>query len=291
MPLGTNEFTTITHATWIPEVWLDELRAFREKNLVFRNLVKTVPFEGSAGDVIHVPDLSRLTVNNVTDGDEVTLSTVTESEFTGTVTRHRAVSFQVPKKVALQAKYMVQSAYMQSAGKSIAEDLDQHIWSLESGFQGGTRYLGTGGAYSMGTGADIDDAGLRAHIERLDVADVPMDARFLVAAPPQKNVMLGINRFVEYQSIGAGNMPIRTGLFGEIYGIPVYFSTNEPGAIMGADTNLLGQEDAILLAMQDDISIDTQWYLKNLSWLVVCDYIGQAFEFRDDHAISIVTPA
>lgn len=291
MPLGTSNFSVTTHATWIPEVWLDELRAFREKNLVLRNLVKNIPFQGSVGDTIHVPDLSRLAVNNVTEGAEVTLSTVTESEFTGTVTRHRAIAFQVPKKTALQAKYQVQSSYTQAAGKSIAEDLDHHIWSLESGFQGGARKNGDGTPYVSGTGVDITDAALRGFIEILDMADVPQDARFFVAVPTQKNIMLGINRFVEYQSIGAGNMPIRTGLFGEIYGIPVYFSNNEPGAIASADCNLLGQEDAIALAMQDDISIDSEWKLEFLSYLVVVDYIGQAFEFRDNHAISIVTPA
>lgn len=288
--LGTDPFDTTTLATWIPEVWLDELRAFRERNLVAANLVKRVPFEGSVGDTIHVPDLTRLAINDVTEGSAVTLDNNTETEFTGTITRWRAGAFQVPDRVARQAKFMVTSAYTQSGGKSIAEDLDQHIWNLESGFNGGTRKQGDGTDYSAGTGVDFSDAGLRTLLRDLMVVDVPLDARALLAHPRQWSVLLGIDRFVEFQSVGPGGMPIRTGLFGEIYGVPVFFSTNGPANVASADVNLLLQMDAIVLAMQMDVRIQSQYHVDFLSWLTVVDYLGQAFEFRDDHAFSVVTP-
>jgi N4-gp56 family major capsid protein len=300
MALGTSPATVTTAATWIPEIWAEELRAFREKNLVAAQVVKRYPFEGSVGDTIHVPDLSRLTVVTASEGGDDANSVATESEFSGTITRHRLVRVQVPDRVNIQSKYNLRAAYTASAGKSIAEDLDTHILSLESGFQGGSRKIGSDGstayaATSAGNGADIADAGLRRAIETLDVANVPFDGRFLIANPRQKNVMLGIARFVEYQSIGHGNMPIRTGLFGEIYGIPVYFTTNT-AVLTAADTttlhdaNILGQMDCLLLAMQQDIRVQMDYILQNLSWLIAVDYIGQCFEFRDDHAVTLVTP-
>ena len=295
--LGTDPMTPTTHATYIPEVWLDELRAFREKNLVLATMVKRVPFEGQVGDTLHIPDLGRLTAANVTAGVEVTPAVETPSEFTGTITRHRAVPFQVADITGLQSKYNLRSAYTQGSGKVIVEDIDSHIWSLESGFQGGNRKIGSGNtnwsAATSGNGADITAAGLRALIEILDLVDVPLDGRAMVNNPRQKAVLLAIDKFTEYQMLGPGMIPIRTGLVGELYGIPMFFSTNGPTVNSSDSTTfdigLLLQRDAILLAMQMDVRIQAQYKLEFLSWLVIIDYIGQAFEFRDDHAVAVVT--
>ncbi len=289
MALGTNPQTVTTQDKYIPEVWAEELRAFREINLVAAQVVKRYPFEGSVGDTIHIPDLSRLTVITPSEGGDDANSVVTEGEFNANITRHRGVRFQVPDRVGKQSKYDLKAAYTASAGKSLAEDLDAHILSLESGFQGGVRRTGDDDPVTTNPIVDFTDAGIRSILERLDVALVPQDGRYIIAHPRQKSVFLGINRFVEYQSIGQGNMPIRTGLLGEIYGVPVYFTTNVASLTSG-DVNLVGQQDAILLAMQMDVRVQMGYILQNLSWLVYTDYIGQAFEFRDDHAVAVITP-
>ncbi len=290
MALGTAPQTVTTQANYIPEVWGEELRAFREINLVAAQVVKRYPFEGSVGDTLHIPDLGRLTVITVSEGGDDANSVNTEGEFNGVITRHRGIRFQVPDRVGMQSKYDLRAAYTASAGKSLAEDLDAHILALESGFQGNQRYEGDGTTVTApATGVDITDVGLRLLLELLDVANVPFDDRFLIAHPRQKNILLGINRFVEYQSIGQGNMPIRTGLLGEIYGVPVYFTTNTASIASNNDANLLGQRDAILLAMQMDVRVQMDYILQNWSWLVATDYLGQAFEFRDNHAISVLT--
>ena len=48
MALGTNHVTTTTAATFIPEVWSDEIVAAYKKSLVAANLVKKMSFKGSA---------------------------------------------------------------------------------------------------------------------------------------------------------------------------------------------------------------------------------------------------
>lgn len=288
MPLGTSPATVTTHATYIPEVWAQELRAFREINTVMRQVVYNYPFEGSVGDTIHVPALGRLTVITVSEGGDDNNSINTEGEFNGVVTRHRGIRVQIPDRVGKQSKYDIAAAYIPAAGKCLAEDLDAHILSLESGFQGGQRYQGSGATWSAGAGADLTDAGIRTILEILDIANVPFDDRFGVFHPRQKNIMLGISRFTEYQMIGQGGMPIRTGLVGELYGVPIYFTTNVP-TVSANDANLVGQREAILLAMQQDVRVQTDYILQNWSGLIAVDYLGQAFEFRDDHAVSVMT--
>lgn len=287
MALGSSPVTITTAATWIPEIWAEELRAFREINTVARSLVYNYPFEGSVGDTIHVPALGRLTVITVSEGGDDANSVNTEGEFNGVITRHRGIRVQIPDRAGKQSKYDVAAAYIPAAGKCLAEDLDAHILALEVGFQGGARLEGDGTALS-GLGADTTDAGFRIALELLDVANVPFDDRFGIFNPRQKNIMLGIARFTEYQMIGQGGMPIRTGLLGELYGVPIYFTTNV-ASVSGNDGNLIGQREAILLAMQMDIRVQADYILQNWSGLIACDYLGQAFEFRDDHAVAFHT--
>ncbi len=55
MALGTNNITTTTAATFIPEIWSDEIIATYRKNLVLANLVKKMSFKGKKGDTLHIP--------------------------------------------------------------------------------------------------------------------------------------------------------------------------------------------------------------------------------------------
>lgn len=55
MPLGSNHVTTTTAATFIPEIWSDEIVAAYKKNLVAANLIKKMNFKGKKGDVVHIP--------------------------------------------------------------------------------------------------------------------------------------------------------------------------------------------------------------------------------------------
>jgi hypothetical protein len=288
MALGTAPVTVTTAATYIPEIWAEELRAFREINTVMRQVVYNYPFEGSVGDTIHVPALGRLTVITVSEGGDDANSVNTEGEFNGVITRHRGVRLQIPDRAGKQSKYDIAAANIPGMGKVLAEDLDAHILALEVGFQGGQRYEGDGTTFTT-PGADLTDAGFRIILEKLDVANVPFDDRFGVFHPRQKNIMMGISRFTEYQMIGPGGMPIRTGLMGELYGVPIYFSTNTALIAAADDANLVGQREAIILAIQSDIRVQTDYVLQNWSGLVACDYLGQAFEFRDDHAVAVLT--
>src|SRR3972149_1279237 len=103
MALGTAPVTITTHADYIPELWAEELRAFREINLVMRQVVYNYPFEGSVGDTLHVPDVGRLAVIDVTQGGDDSNSVNTEGEFNGVITRHRGARVQIPGGAGKQA--------------------------------------------------------------------------------------------------------------------------------------------------------------------------------------------
>ena len=98
-------------------------------------------------------------------------------------------------------------------------------------------------AYAVDTvvAADVfTDAFLRGCIQELDDNDVPMDNRFMVVPPSLKNSFLGIDRFNSQDFVNSKG--VATGQFGEVYGIPVYCSTNCP-VIETAAANATGTID------------------------------------------------
>ena len=112
--------------------------------------------------------------------------------------------------------------------------------------------------------------------------------------PSQKNILLGIPRFTEFQTYGTGQ-PIHTGLFGEIYGVRVLVTTQVP--TVAADdtttlyrTNLLLHKDTFILAKQMDVRVQSDYLVEKLAHAVVTDAIYGVKIFRATHAVSLFTP-
>ena len=63
-------------ATFIPEIWSDEIRAAYEKNLILANLVKKMGMTGKKGDTIHIPAPTRGSASAKASTVAVTLLTL-----------------------------------------------------------------------------------------------------------------------------------------------------------------------------------------------------------------------
>lgn len=290
MPLGTAQITRTTADKFIPEVWLDEIRAYLKANLVLARLVKTVLFQGKKGDVLHIPDLSKMAVNAKAANTAVTFQTFTETEFTVTINQHQESSFMIEDIVEVQSKYDLRTGYTESAGYAIAEDVDTKLFALES--TATTRVIGSDGstAYSA-NGVDLTEAGMRRVVERVDTAKVPQRDRSWVLHPAQKNVLLAISRFTEYQMIGnPGAMnPINSGLFGEIFGDRVYFTTQAPTVDTNYHANYYLQKNALILAMQMSPRVQAGYFLDFLGTGVVVDIVYKEAIYRQNHFNAVYT--
>lgn len=291
MPLGTAQITRSTADKFIPEVWLDEIRAFLKANLVVAKLIKIVYFQGKKGDVLHIPDLSEMAVNAKAANTAVTFQTFNETEFTVTIDRHQESSFMLEDLVDVQSKYDLRTGYTESAGYAIAKDVDTKVFALHA--TATTRVIGSNGSttYNGTNGADITEAGIRQCVERLDTANVPSRDRAWVFHPAQKNVMLAIARFTEYQMVGnPGAMnPIQTGVFGEIYGDSVYFTTQAPVADTNYHANYYLQKNALLLAMQMSPRVQASYFLDFLGTGVVVDIVYKEAIYRQNHFNAVYT--
>lgn len=236
-------------ATFIPELWSDEVIAAYKNNLVVVPLCTKMNHQGRKGDTIHIPSPYRGTSAKKAAETGVTIQASTELEVQISINQHWEYSRLIEDIAALQAANSARSFYTDDAGYNMARRTDQFMATQWHFFNSGnttpaatnlfeTGVIGSDGSTAFsgsantntGNGAALADAGIRTVIQSLDDNDVPMQDRYLVIPPVEKNSLTGIPRFTEQAFIGeagAGNT-IRNGMVGDLYGVKVYVTTNCP---------------------------------------------------------------
>jgi N4-gp56 family major capsid protein len=303
MALGSNQVTITTAATFIPEVWSDEIVAAYKKNLVAANLFKKMSFAGKKGDVVHIPSPTRGSASLKAANTQVSLIAATETEVTVTIDKHYEYSRLIEDIVEAQALSSLRRFYTDDAGYALAKQVDTSLVQLGRTFNGGTAatytgaYIGSDGttAYTSGSSnaAALTDAAIRRTIQRLDDNDVPMDGRFFMIPPSARNTLMGLARYTEQAFVGeaGGNNTIRNGEIGNLYGIPVFVSSNADTATGGARICLLGHKDAAVLVEQQGVRSQTQYKQEYLGTLYTADTLYGVSELRDNACFALAVPA
>ena len=306
MALGTNHQTVTTADKFIPEIWSDEVVATYKKNLVLANLIKKISFKGKKGDTLHIPKPGRGSANAKAAATQVTLNTDTATEINVLIDKHFEYSILIEDIVEAQALASMRQFYTDDAGYALARQVDTSLVQLGRAVQGGDgtqaytgAYIGSNGttAYVAGSNneAALTDAAIRRSIQRLDDNDVPMDGRFLIVPPSTRNTLMGIARFTEQAFVGeaGGNNTIRNGEIGNVYGVPVFVSSNADttSGSAGARIALLGHRDFAVLAEQMAVRTQTQYKQEWLGNLFTADTLFGVKELRDGSAFALAVPA
>lgn len=301
MALGSGHQTITTAAKFIPEIWSDEVVATYKKNLVAANLIKKMNFKGKKGDAVHIPKPGRGSANAKAANSQVTLNTDTATEVIVNIDQHWEFSIMIEDIVSAQALASMRQFYTDDAGYALARKVDSLILELGRGVNGGDGTAAYTGAYSgadgttayTGTAGALTDAAIRRSIQRLDDADVPMDGRFLIVPPSTRNTLMGIARFTEQAFVGdagSGNT-IRSGEVGNVYGVPVFVSSNADAATDGDRICLLGHKDFAVLVEQMGVRTQTQYKQEYLGDLFTADTLFGVKELRDGSAVALAVPA
>ena len=302
MALGTNHVTNTTGATFIPELWSDEIIAAYKQNLVMANLVSKMSFKGKKGDTLHIPKPTRGAASLKAASNQVTLQAATESEVQVLVNKHYEYSRLIEDITEVQALASLRKFYTGDAGYALAKQVDADLMALGRNVQGGNGTIAYDKAviasdgstlYTGANEAAITDAGLRKIIQTLDDADVPMDGRVLVLPPVARNVMMGLARFTEQSFVGetGGGNTIRNGEIGNVYGVKVYVTTNCETATGDARIGMMFHKDAFVLAEQMGVRSQTQYKQEYLGTLFTSDMLYGVAELRDEAAVAIAMPA
>ncbi len=304
----SNSFDVTDAANFIPEIWSDDVIAGYKKNLVLGQLAAKINHKGKKGDTIHLPTPVRGAASAKAANNVVTLvAASTGSNVDVSINKHYEYSFVVEDIVETQGLASLRRFYTDDAGYALATQVDVDLRNLAATWNSGTAYsgavIGSDGstAYSgtgAGNGAALTDAGLRRVIQSLDDSDVPMRDRFLVIPPIEKRRLLGITRFTEQAFTGESGSAnsIRNGLVGDVYGIPVYVSTNiatvESLNSVPFRACLLFQKDVWVLAEQMGVRTQAQYKQEALGTLVTADRLyGVANVRPTTNGRAIMVPA
>lgn len=307
-------------ATFIPELWSDEVKAAYKKNLVLANLVKKMPMNGKKGDTIRIPVPLRGSANAKAENVAVTVQNNIEGDMVISIDKHYEFSRLIEDITEVQAFDSLRQYYTDDAGYGLATQIDSDLFTLMTGLGDGT-FTNTPAAdgtnhvnsatffsdattgktaYAIDTVADADvftDAFLRGCIQELDDQDVPMDNRFMVVPPSLKNSFLGIDRFNSSDFVNAKG--VATGQFGEVYGIPVYCSTNCPVIETAANNTaatvdvrgaLLAHKEAFVFAEQMNIRSQTQYKQEWLGTLYTADTLYGIHNYRPESGVVMAIP-
>ena len=272
-------------ATFIPEIWSDEVIAAYKSNLVMANLVKKMSMTGKKGDTIHVPKPARGTATAKVAETAVTIQNSVESEVLININKHFEFSRLIEDITEVQALASLRQFYTGDAGYGLAKQVDNDLFTLAKSFGNGdgSSYVNTGSfqinttsgaleAYDADGTADIgafSDAAFRALIQKQDDADVPMDNRSFIVPPSLRNAIMGIDRYTSTDFVNGKG--VETGKIGNLYGVDVYVSTNVPTLESGVRGAQLIHKDTNVLAEQQAIRSQTQYKQEFLGTLYTAD--------------------
>ena len=311
--IGTNNQTVTTAATFIPELWSDEVIASYQKNLVLANLVTRINHKGKKGDTINIPTPVRGSATSKGENSLVKIQGDTHGNTALSIDKHYEYSVLIEDMAEVQALSSLRRFYTEDAGYALSTQVDLDLFNKAAALNGGNGTAGnsgwnkaqvfdsagvladwdrsgTGNAVSLTTGGD---AAIRSMVEKLDLADVPQDGRAIVLTPRQYTDMLGIQRYTEQAFIGDGNA-IKTGKVGQIYGIDVYV-TNAMGTTQCAtgsvvhDIGLVLHKDAMALVEQLGVRSQSSYMQEYLGDLYTADTIYGVGEMRDTSGFAFVT--
>jgi hypothetical protein len=303
---------TTTLANFIPEIFSNEVKANFQCRLVMAGLVKSLPMTGKRGDKINIPSVSRGVSSSFAEGTAVTIQNDTAGNSAVDINQHWEYSRLVSDIAEMQALDSQRSFFVEDAGYTLAKRVDSRILheGKSAGDGDGSSFVNSNSffndatngitAYAVDTvtAADVvNDAFIRAMIQKQDDLDIPYDNRALVMPPSMKSTMLGIDRYVSSDFVSG--RAVDNAKIGEIYGIPLYVTTNTHVTETAAENSAGGElkaamlfhRDDIILAMQRDIRTQTQYKQEWLSDLVTSDVVFGTLAWKFENIFNIIVNA
>lgn len=301
-----------TQANFIPELWSDQVRAAFKARIVMAGIVKQMPMTGKKGDTINVPAPGRGSVTAKAAGTAVTIQNDTAANVAIVINQHFEYSRLLEDIAAMQELASSQEFYTDDCGYALSKNIDTNLHNLGKslGDGGGSSFVNSASyyvdassgltAYAVDTVTTSDlltDAGFRALIVKQDDADVPFDKRYFVIPPSARSTMMGIDRYVSSDFVNGRG--VDNGKIGNIYGIDIMVSTNCPVTETASENSAGGElkaamllhESSLVLSMQQDVRVQTQYKQEWLADLLTGDVLYGSVAYRPDSAFNLIVNA
>jgi len=271
---GATEFVdkTIADGVFSPDIWSKQVLRATESNLVLaRSVNRGFEDDASVGKTVKVASIGNLTARAKTENTAIVYETVAETATTITLNIWSYAAVGIEDIVKVQSIVDVQNEYQRKLGYALARDIDT---KLATDFAGFSQVVGT-------LGTAVSDANVLAAVKLLDDADVPQDDRFFVMTPAEKVAKLALDRWSNALYIGTGNMPVKNGMLGDMYGLNLAVTTNLVKPAAGQANNGVFHRDALALVVQRTPRTHLFYDVDFFTWKLASEVIYGHQEMRD----------
>jgi len=301
MSVVTDPFTAAELAAVIPEKWLPIVNEEFFAKTVLANFVTDLsPYATDGGDILHVPGVytNSFTIQTqTTQGAEVTTESVAMDDNTLTINTHKYIAIIIGDKDMNQiaSQYDISAIWAKKMAGALADALEDSLAALWSSIS--TNTIGD-------TATVVTDSEIRQAINKLDSTNYDLTECAFFFHPYIFWLQLhAIAKYYQQYSVGLINQggPVVTGNFngntsmakalrGQLFGIPVYTTSN---IVSGLQTyrNLLLHKSAFAFAVQNKgagkVRVQMEYQLRNLGTLTVADIIYGVAVIREPGAVLI----
>lgn len=281
MATGATEFVdkTIADGVFSPDIWSRQVLRATESNLVLaRSVNRGFEDDASVGKTVKVASIGNLAARAKAENTVIAYETVAETATTITLNIWSYAAVGIEDIVKVQSIVDVQNEYQRKLGYAVAKDIDTKLATDFAGFSQSVGTLGTA----------VSDANVLAAIKLLDDADVPQDDRFFVMTPAEKVAKLALDRWSNALYIGTGNMPVKNGMLGDMYGLNLAVTTNLVKPAGSQANNAIFHRDALALVVQRTPKTHIFYDIDTFAWKLAVEVIYGHQEMRDNFGILVL---
>lgn len=301
MALGTDHYAFADLDVDIPEIWGQQINDY------FRYQLKLASFFidrseelAAGGDTLHTTNLSSVSTNAKSNGSEVTLSSPTYTKQDLVVSTWKEASFVIEdrEKRQLVQSHALQEAIATGAAYEVAQDLDDAIAALFTGF-----------STTVGSSAsNLSDANIQQALATFENSGVPglytPDVKFILHPNTFYRQLGTIDKYTLWQNTNS-EMPREGRPSQMIHGIECIVTPavpNESGS--NGRMNLLAHRDAIHWARlsfpvsaekgyigDSGVRVQQSYVHEYLGDLVTVDLCYGVAENRDNAAVALKSHA
>lgn len=200
---------------FIPEMWSTEIYRYRLETLIWPRFIKSIAFKGKSGDVIKLPKVYRLGVNDKLPKTPVTYQTMPSGQWSMTVDKYKEASIMIEDLAELQANFALRSIYTEELGTALATDFNRFCQGMRAAIYA---------AYSSDQITDesnpISTTMIQAAQEILDRRLVPRQGRKLIVSPAHLSSLIADSK-LSNRDFSSLNSTWVTGQVAEALGLPI----------------------------------------------------------------------
>ena len=271
--------TKSTTDVFLGEMWSDAVLEFAQKRMQLRNQITDFSALATGVDRINIPQVKEDTKRDKSADSAVTYDANTDTSRTIPLDQHIYEAKRIEDIANVQSNQSLFEVYASSMGYSLAKGVEAY---LAGKIQGHTQNLVT-----LATDAIILPADIRSGLELLldQNYDYTDGDTFFYANPKAYMNLMGQGDFTESQKRGDAVNPIVSGNVMEIYGMPVYPSTDwsEGG------TNISGsvfKKESVYYAEQFGVRSQSAYDIDHLATSVVVDMLfGCTLSHPEENAL------